>query len=75
MSKKCRIWITQCLLSYSMLFLLMNVQLQAHPPFFFGHTTCRILAPWPGFEPAPPTLGVLSVNHWTARQVPTAPFS
>lgn len=35
MSKKCRIWITQCLLSYSMLFLLMNVQLQAHPPFFF----------------------------------------
>ena len=28
------------------------------------------LVPWPGIEPGYPTLGVWSLNHWTAREVP-----
>ena len=24
--------------------------------FFFNHNVCGVLAPWPGTEPAPPTL-------------------
>lgn len=67
MFKKCRIWITQCLLSYSMLFLLTSVQLQATCPFFFffGPTTCRIPASWLGFEPAP--------LHWECAVLITGP--
>ena len=29
----------------------------------------RILVPWPGIEPEPPALGMLSLNHWTTREV------
>ena len=41
--------------------------------------TCRMfscgmwdLVPWPGIKPAPPALGVQSLNHWTTREVPKA---
>ena len=41
-------------------------------------TACRLLscgiqdlAPRPGIEPRPPALGVQSLTHWTAREVPT----
>ena len=37
--------------------------------WFFSQETCRILASWPGIEPAPPTIGK-SFNYWTAREVP-----
>ena len=32
------------------------------------------LVPWPGIEPGPPALGVLSLGHWTTREVPTHLF-
>ena len=35
------------------------------------HKACGVLAPRPGNEPAPPALGKQSLNHWTAREVPT----
>ena len=38
--------------------------------FFFCHLACGILAPWPGIEPAPPTLKGEVLNHWTTREVP-----
>ena len=28
------------------------------------------LVPWPGIEPGPSAFGVLSLNHWTIREVP-----
>ena len=28
------------------------------------------LVSWPGIEPRPPALGVLSLSHWTTREVP-----
>ena len=35
---------------------------------------CGILPgiPWPGIEPAPPTVEAQSLNHWTTREVPVA---
>ena len=36
-------------------------------------TACRILVPWPRIEPLP-TLGVCSLNHWTTRKFPPAPW-
>ena len=33
------------------------------------HGMCD-LVPWPGFEPGPPALGALSLNHWTTKEVP-----
>ena len=38
--------------------------------FFFGHEVCRILVSQPGIKPSPPALKTLSLNHWTAREVP-----
>ena len=35
---------------------------------------CTILVPPPGTEPMPPALGELSLNHWTAREVPQIIF-
>ena len=40
--------------------------------FFFYFPTppgCGILVPQPGIEPMPPALEVLSLNHWTSREV------
>ena len=28
------------------------------------------LVPWPGIEPAPPSLATQSLNHWTTKEVP-----
>ena len=33
------------------------------------HIACRILVPWSGMNPCPPTVKVQSLNHWTAREV------
>ena len=40
--------------------------------FFFLAALCgmRIIVPQPGVEPVPPALGVISLNHWTTREVP-----
>ena len=39
--------------------------------FFWPHCmACRILIPRPGIEPASPALGVQSLNHWTAKEIP-----
>ena len=40
--------------------------------FFWGlgRRTCGNLVPQPGIRPAPPTLEVQSLNHWTAREIP-----
>ena len=44
--------------------------------FFFWpcHVTCGIVVPRSGIEPMPLALEVLSLNHWTAREVPTIPY-
>ena len=39
--------------------------------FIYGHTLCEILIPRPGIKPVPPALGAWSLNHWTARKVPS----
>ena len=45
-------------------------------PFFFffliylHHAACGILVPRPGMETLYPALGVQSLNHWTASEVP-----
>ena len=36
-----------------------------------GHAACEILVTQPGIEPVPPALGAWSLNHWTAREVPS----
>ena len=41
--------------------------------FWPCHAACRVLVPWPGIEPGPPASGAQSLNHWTAREVPS-PF-
>ena len=41
----------------------------------FGHEACGILGPWPGTEPSRPCIGGWSLNHWTAREVPSLSFS
>ena len=38
---------------------------------FFGYEACGILAPRPGVEPCAPCIGRQSLNHWTAREVPS----
>ena len=35
---------------------------------------CRILVPWPGIEPMPPTEEAWSLNQWTPREVPSSAF-
>ena len=42
--------------------------------WFFDHEACRILAPWPGIEPAAPHNGRQSLKQWTAREGPVAIF-
>ena len=37
--------------------------------FWPCHVSCGILVPRPGIKPVPPALGVLSLNHWTTREV------
>ena len=36
---------------------------------------CGLLVPWPGFKLAPPAMEDRHLNRWTAREVPTLPFS
>ena len=36
---------------------------------------CGILVPQPGIEPVPPAVEARSLNHWTAREVPTVTFN
>ena len=48
------------------------------PNVFFGgggghHVAYSILFPQPGIEPTPPAVEALSLNHWTAREVPNMP--
>ena len=38
--------------------------------FWLCSAAWEILVPWPGTEPAPPTLEAQSLNHWTTREVP-----
>ena len=43
--------------------------------FFWLHRAAfGLLVPQPGIEPVPPALEVQSLNHWTAREVPTSTF-
>ena len=42
--------------------------------FFFFFWQCGIVVPWSGIKPVPPALGVQSLNHWTATEVPIAVF-
>ena len=37
------------------------------------HAACGMLVSQPGMEPAPPTVKILSPNHWTTRDVPRVP--
>ena len=38
--------------------------------FFWPYCeACGILVPWPGIEPGPPAMKVLTPNHWTTREV------
>ena len=39
--------------------------------FWPCHTTCGVLVSQPGIEPMPPAVEAQSLNHWTAREVPT----
>ena len=38
--------------------------------FFFGQAACWILVPWPGIELMSFMMEALSLNHWTASEVP-----
>ena len=38
--------------------------------FWLCHVACGILVPWPGIEPWPTAVKVLSLNHWIVREVP-----
>ena len=42
--------------------------------FLTYHRACGILASQPRIEPTPPAVEVRSLNHWTAREVPTYCF-
>ena len=51
---------------------------QTYPLLFFFLTTqwaFRILVPWPGIEPVPPTVEAQSPNHWTTGEVPKPTLS
>ena len=37
-------------------------------------SACKILGFQPGIEPASPVVEMQSINHWTAREVPTLVF-
>ena len=54
--------------------LFIGILIYCHPTFhvfFFGCEACGILALWPGIKPMPPYIVKQSLNHWTAREVPT----
>ena len=38
--------------------------------FWPCHAACGILVLRPGIESMPPAVGVWSLNHWTAKEVP-----
>ena len=38
------------------------------------HAAFGIIGPWPGIEPMPPAVEAQSLDHWTAREVPTLGF-
>ena len=38
--------------------------------FWLPWAACGILVPWPGIEPGPSAVKVLSPNHWTSRKFP-----
>ena len=42
--------------------------------FLFSFWPCRILVPCPGIQPPSPAVDVQSLNHWTAREVPSPIF-
>ena len=46
------------------------------PPVLFwpGHAACGILVSQSGIEAVPHAVEVRSLNHWTTREVPSAPF-
>ena len=59
-------------LSYSFFF--FNIFFWSIVAFFFFWpccTTCGILVPRPGLEPAPLILEAQNLNHWTTREVST----
>ena len=39
--------------------------------FWLDHAACGILVLWPGILPVPPAVEAWSLNHWTAREIPT----
>ena len=39
--------------------------------FLPHHVACKILVPLPGIKPMLPALGAQSLDHWTAREIPT----
>ena len=61
-------------------FFSLSYEVNSRPPFYLflyfwpSHTTCGILVPGPGIEPAPPAVEARGLNHWTAREVPRPPF-
>ena len=46
-------------------------QLEDFFSFWPCPTACGILVPRPGIEPVPPAVEARSLNHWTAREVPS----
>ena len=54
---------------------LLQALVAAHRIFSFGMWTlsCGMwdLVPWPGIQPGPPALRVLSLSHGTTREIPT----
>ena len=61
-------------LQYGIQDLLWDLVVAAHGAFGCGMWTpnCDMqdLFPWPGTGPGPPALGMRSLNHWTAGEVP-----
>ena len=59
-------------------FLCVYLRVQISPSwhnfFWLPHVACRILVPPSGIKPMPPTLGILSLNHWMAQEAPNCPF-
>ena len=59
----------ECMSYNAMVFLFVCFVLLFWFCILFCQEACRILLPWPGTEPMPPTLGVQSLNHWTTGEV------
>ena len=57
---------------------MINCKTIDSPNFYFFWSccvACGTLVPRPGIKPVPLALGAWSLNHWTAREVPTASIS